>query len=577
MAILFLVPARGGSKGIIGKNLRTVGGVPIVGRATRTARMTSDLLSEPSRVICSTDDPAIAEVARTWGAEIPFMRPEILAQDDTSSMDVVFHALDNILGEYDTIVLLQPTSPLVEPEDILGAIQLHKKTGSPVVSVCTSDHPPEWTFRIGTDGRILHSSIKDQHSRRQDCEKSYRLNGAIYIASTQFLKEQKTFLAEETMAFIMPPERSIDVDHETDLIYADAVLGQRQIAPISIAGRLVGPGHPCFIIAEAGVNHNGDLNMALQLVDAAAKAGVDAVKFQTFRAEKVIADGAPLAAYQRNGASFESSQLEMVRKLELSFEAFRKVNTRCAERGILFLSTPFDNESTDFLHDLQIPAFKIGSGDLTHHDHLRYIAGKRRPIILSTGMATMEEVDSAISVIRGAGVEEIALLHCVSSYPAPPEDCHLRVITALANRFSVPSGWSDHTLGLHISLAAIALGANVLEKHFTLDRSLPGPDHAASLQPDELVALVMQARQVESALGFGDKAMRSSEADTARVARRSLHSARDLSSGHRLTVGDITAMRPGTGIPADRIQEILGRTLRKSIPVGTMLDLRDIE
>jgi len=349
------------------------------------------------------------------------------------------------------------------------------------------------------------------------------------------------------------------------------------ITPIRIKERLVGPGHPCFIIAEAGVNHNGSLEMALRLVDAAAEAGADAVKFQTFKAEKVISPTAPKAAYQKQNLERGESQLDMVRRLELSYDDFRSLEAHCRERDILFLSTPCDDDSIDFLFDLGVPAYKIGSGDLTHHDHLRHIARKGRPIILSTGMATFDEVDAALGILREAGVLEIALLHCVSSYPAPPEDCHLRAIGAMAERFSVPVGWSDHTLGLHVALAAVVLGACILEKHLTLDRSLPGPDHPASLQLEELVGLVAQIRQVESALGTGQKALRLSEKDVARVARRSLHAVRDLPQGHRIQAGDITAMRPGTGISADRLGEVLGRTLLRTVPAGVMLTPEDLD
>ena len=348
------------------------------------------------------------------------------------------------------------------------------------------------------------------------------------------------------------------------------------IRPIRIGSRLIGPGHPCFIIAEAGVNHNGSLDLALKLVDAAAEAGADAVKFQTFKAERVVGPDAPQAAYQRAGGGTAQSQLEMVRKLELSHDAFVRIETHCRQRGILFLSTPFDEESADFLDRMGMAAFKVGSGDLTHHAHLRHLAAKGRPVLLSTGMADWTEVEEAMEVLHRAGADAIALFHCVSSYPAPPGDCHLRVVGALAERFGVPAGWSDHTEGIHIALAAAALGAHLIEKHFTLDRTLPGPDHAASIEPGTLRALVAQVRAVEEAVGEADKRLRPSEADVSRVARRSLHTARRLPQGHVLTGGDIVLMRPGTGMPPNRLGSVLGRPLARDLDAGAMLTEEDL-
>ena len=342
---------------------------------------------------------------------------------------------------------------------------------------------------------------------------------------------------------------------------------------LNLGDRLVGPGRPVFVIAEAGVNHNGELSKAFELIDVAARAGADAVKFQTFIAEKTISAHAAKAEYQKLSTGAEESQLEMVRRLEISFDDFRKLKTHCDERGITFLSTPFDFESVDFLHSLGVPAFKISSGDLTNHPLLRRVAAKGAPVIVSTGMGDLAEVEEAISVIRAEGNDQIVLLQCVTNYPADPSDVNLRAMQTMAKTFDVPVGYSDHTLGIEVALAATALGACVIEKHFTLDRTLPGPDHQASMEPHELEALVVGIRKVEAALGSGLKTAAASEMGNASVARRSLVAARDIKAGELLTLEMIDLKRPGTGLPPKMLDEVVGKTARVDLKAGTLLEL----
>ena len=343
--------------------------------------------------------------------------------------------------------------------------------------------------------------------------------------------------------------------------------------PIEIAGRKIGPGWPCFVIAEAGVNHNGSLERAKQLIDAARDAGADAVKFQTFRAEKVVSPSAAKAAYQVETTGSAESQLEMVKKLELPPQAFRELSAYCGQRGILFLSTPFDNESADLLEELGIPAFKVASGEITNWPFLEHLARKGKPMIVSTGMSELEEVESAVEVIRRAGNRQLALLHCVSNYPAQPASVNLRAMQALRETFGVPVGFSDHTLGTAIPLAAVALGACILEKHMTLDCNLPGPDHRASLEPAGFAALVHGIRAVESALGDGRKRRMPEEEDTARVARRSLIAACALPAGTVLAEQHVAILRPGTGMPPAQRGQLIGRRALRDIAPGTVLTL----
>lgn len=340
---------------------------------------------------------------------------------------------------------------------------------------------------------------------------------------------------------------------------------------VSIAGRSIGAGEPCFVIAEAGVNHNGALDMAIALVDAAHAAGADAVKFQTFVADALVSPAAEKAEYQKRDGTAGESQLEMIRRLELSFEAFQAIQRHAAAKGIIFLSTPFDDASVEWLVRLDVPAFKVGSGDVTNWPFLERLSRAGRPIILSTGMSTMDDVRAAIGVVRQSGPVPLALLHCVSSYPADPGDANLRAMATMAQAFDVPVGFSDHTLGVETSLGAVALGACIIEKHLTLDPSLPGPDHAASLAPDEFARLVAGIRVVERSLGDGIKRPRHSEAGTAAVARRSLVLTRNLPAGTILAADMIAIRRPGTGIAPAEHAAVVGRTLTQARQAGDVL------
>jgi len=333
---------------------------------------------------------------------------------------------------------------------------------------------------------------------------------------------------------------------------------------LKIGDKLIGEEEPCFIIAEAGVNHNGSVELAKKLIDAAKDAGADAVKFQTFKAENVVVKDAQKAEYQKETTG-EGSQYEMIKKLELTEEGFRELADYAEKKDIMFLSSPFDKESVDLLYELDVPAFKVGSGEITNFPLLRYIAKKRKPIILSTGMSTLGEIEEALDVIRSEGVEDIILLHCVSNYPARIEDVNLRAIETLKQAFKLPVGFSDHTLGIIVPIAAVALGACVIEKHFTLDRNLPGPDHRASLEPDELKEMVKAIREVEKALGNGIKKPTKEEEKIKKVARKSIVAKVDISKGAIITEDMLDVKRPGTGIEPKYLKFIIGRKAKEDI------------
>ena len=342
---------------------------------------------------------------------------------------------------------------------------------------------------------------------------------------------------------------------------------------IALDDRSIGAGQPCFIIAEAGVNHNGDLALAHRLIDVARAAGADAVKFQTFKADQLVTLDAPKAEYQLQQTEAGESQYEMLKRLELSAEAFRDLQQHCREAGIRFMSTPFDEDSADLLSELGVTVFKTPSGEITNLPYLAHVARKGRPLIVSTGMATLGEVEAAVNTLRAAGNPAIVLLQCVSNYPANPADVNLRAMQTMAQAFGVPTGFSDHTAGIEVALAAVALGACVIEKHFTLDRAMPGPDHAASLEPDQLAAMIRGIRTVEAALGHGRKEPAASELNTAEVARKSLVAACDLKAGTVLSDSVLAVKRPGTGLPPALRPYVIGRTLRVDVSVGTVIGL----
>ncbi|PKP59012.1 N-acetylneuraminate synthase [Candidatus Atribacteria bacterium HGW-Atribacteria-1] len=320
-----------------------------------------------------------------------------------------------------------------------------------------------------------------------------------------------------------------------------------------------------FIIAEAGVNHNGSLDLAYQLIDVAKDARADAVKFQTFKAENVVSKLADKAEYQKKTTRSDKSQLEMIRKLELSFEDFVKLKKYCDKKEIMFLSTPFDHKSIDFLAKL-VPLYKVGSGEIINLPFLRYITQKRKPIILSTGMANLGEVEEAINTIRVVNSKaKISLLHCTTNYPTSYEEVNLKAMQTLAAAFKLPIGYSDHTLGIEVPVAAVAMGAKIIEKHFTLDKKLPGPDHKASLEPSELKKMVKAIRNIEIALGNGIKKPNISEIKIMKVARRSLIATKDIRAGEIIKESDIAIKRPGTGILPKFKEIVIGMNLINDI------------
>ena len=567
--VLFLVPARGGSHRIPGKNLRTVAGIPLVGHAIRTARLAATgLPGGPHDVVCSTDDPTIATVARGWGAGTPFDRPATLATADATSVDVALHAVsffEAVGRTFRAIALVQPTSPLTSPLDLRSAVERFDRSGGrPVVSVA-SVHPAAWHHAIG---------VGDVVSAVEAADAGHVLTGAFYVIDPLELARARTFTPRgRTVAAIVAPDRSIDIDEPADLVIAEAMAAARPVRSIEVGKPVGGPS--VFVIAEAGVNHQGEPELAHRLIDASADTGADAVKFQTFDPDALVSADAPTAEYQR-AAGEADHQHAMLRRLALPLDAWAGLQAHALDRGIVFLSTPFDDASATLLDRLDVPAFKVGSGELTNLPYLARLAQKGRPLLVSTGMSDMAEVAAAVDTIAAAGDPPVALFHCVSNYPAAPEDANLRAIETMRRAFGVPTGWSDHTPGDELALAATAIGATLIEKHLTLDRTMTGPDHHASLEPEAFATMVAGIRLVERSLGSGDKVPRPAEGPIAAVARRSLHWGRSMEAGTQIGPDDLVALRPGDGLSPGRLADLVGRRTIRAVVARAAVHLDDI-
>lgn len=335
---------------------------------------------------------------------------------------------------------------------------------------------------------------------------------------------------------------------------------------------------PTFVIAEAGVNHNGKLALALKLCEAARECGADAVKFQTFRAEDLVLPGAPTAAYQARQTG-QQDQFAMLRELELSAGDHRAIKSHCDAIGIEFFSTPFSVAAVDLLVNLGVRRLKLSSGELTHRSLVEYAGATRLPLLLSTGMATMGEIDEALQwlLVSRGGLQGVTVLHCTSAYPAPDGSLNLKAMSSMALHLGVPVGYSDHSLGIDAALAAVALGATVVEKHLTLDRTMPGPDHSASLEPEEFARMTTGIRRVCAMLGNGVKAPAADELDTAMVARRSVAAATDIPAGALIEDAMLICRRPATGIAPRDLVQVVGRRARVAIPAGTVLQWAQLD
>lgn len=579
-----VIPARGGSKGITRKNIREVAGKPLIAYSIEQALRSRYL----DGVFVSTEDDEIGRVARSYGAAI-IHRPLSLAEDDSSSMDVLKHAvlfLDDRLGRrVENVVLLQATTPFRRVGDIDGAIKLFfDQEADSVVSVIQAPHSynPCWAKEI-VDGKLrLVSGKGGVFNRRQDLPVIYWHNGQIYMIRRDHLFAHGDWYEGTCLPYLCPEETFVNIDHPwemkiaEELIYAERLERTKKIS-IKIGDRQIGHSERCFIIAEAGVNHNGRMDLARALVDAAAETGVDAVKFQFFDPRNVATAFTPMAPYQRVNMGGEESQQVMLQGLALSEENIRSLKQYTEEKGLIFLCTSHSGiREYEKLDAMGVLAHKVGSGDLLNLPVLRYLAGTGRPLIMGTGMATMEEVKEVHRFLRQNGNQEAVFLHCTTDYPCDFSEVNMNAMISMRRDLECPVGYSDHTLGTEIPVMAASLGACVIEKHFTLDRTLQGPDHRASALPWELKEMVSAIRNLERAKGDSEKRPTASEREISKMARKSLVYGNNLRAGTILQEGDIGVKRPGTGMSPLRYYQVLGRRVKRAVSRDELLSEHDL-
>ncbi|MGA2418311.1 MAG: N-acetylneuraminate synthase [Candidatus Staskawiczbacteria bacterium] len=573
--ILAIIPARGGSKRIPQKNIKPLLGKPLIVYTIESALKSKYL----DRIIVSTDDEEISQISKGTGAEV-IKRPKNLAEDNTPTHPVVEHIIA-YLGETekykpDIVLLLQPTSPLRTAQDIDRAIELFLKNKcESVVGVREAEHLIHASFKI--EEKYLKPILNRKYLelKRQDLPKVYIPNGAIFISTPANLFKYKSFFCEKILPYIMPTEKSVDIDNEADFESAELLIRKNQDEKIRLGNKLVGEGKPCFIIAEAGVNHNGSLEIAKKLIDVAKDARADAVKFSTFKAEDVVSEFAGMAEYQKKNTGNNESQLQMLKKLELNNQDFLELKKHCDKKGIIFLSTPHTEDAVDFLEPF-VPAYKIASGDLTNLPFLEKVAEKKKLIILSTGMADMAEVKTAVKTIKKCGNNKIIILHCTTDYPCLPKEVNLRAMLTLRRELNLPVGYSDHTKNIFVPIMAIVMGAQVLEKHFTLDKNLPGPDHKASLDPKELKEMIHNIREAEEILGSAIKKPTKSEKKIMKIVRKSIIAREDIAKNEILTKDKLIIKRPSGGIESKYLGGILGKKTKEGIKKNELVTWKKI-
>ncbi len=596
MNVLGIILARAGSRGLPNKCMRDLLGQPMI-RYTIDHALQCNALSD---VILSTDSEPAKAVALSAGIEV-VDRPQELASDLATVDAAARHAVESWElshgASVDAVVLLYGNIPVRQPGLLGRAIRhLQRSNADSVRSVAkVSKQHPDWLHRLEAD--VMAQYRPNSIYRRQDLTPLYYHDGAAVVVRRDALfgaletpDDHQAFLGKDRRAIIQGPEDSVDVDEALDLVIAEGILRSRQEAVVNttsphenlvprvkIDTRTISCGQPIYVIAEAGVNHNGKLSRAIEMVDAAAGAGADAIKFQVFSAERLASKDAPTARYQRCSDD-ATSQRSLLEGLELSFEDFREIRDHCKTRAITFLATPFGLEDVAVLEALKVDVIKTASTDLPNKRLLEAVSRVGSPLIVSTGASTVAEIHQSVDwLLRRVGPERLILLHCVSSYPAPLESINLGAIRTMAEAFSVPVGFSDHTQSVQTGGWAVAAGACVLEKHFTLDKTLDGPDHAMSLTPDDLKEYVSGARNAFRALGNGVLGLTELEAEVRSVARKSVVAARDIPAGIAIGAGDLTLKRPGTGITADHFDELLGRRTTVPIHRDTLFDWDMIE
>lgn len=589
MYVLAVILARAGSRGLPEKCIRPLLGRPLIDYTFDHALAAGTVDS----IVLTTDSEPAQRIARGRGIRV-VDRPAELASDTATVDAAARHAVRAFEAStqqtVDIVVLLYGNIPVRAEGMIDRAVrQLIESGADSVRSVApVSKQHPDWVHRL--DGDRMNQYRPNSIYRRQDLDPLYYHDGAVAVvrraalmAAPRWEGDFQGFLGEDRRALVQGPEDAVDIDGPVDLHLAEAILRARgksepsqrstdvTLPDITIGRATIGAGHPVYVIAEAGVNHNGSRDAALEMVDAAAAAGANAVKFQMFRADTLVTPDAVSAGYQQKGTGHRT-QRDLLRGLELEADDFAAIQRRCAQQGVEFLATPFALPDLEALVELGVRAVKLASTDLDNVPLVRAAADTGLPLIVSTGAADAVEIDAAVRRLEEwNAAERTILLHCVSSYPTQWNQANLRAIGALTRRCGRHAGYSDHTTSETIGGLAVAAGAQVLEKHFMLDRRAGGPDQATSLEPDQLARYIRGARQAEEALGSGHLDAIEAENEVRRVARKSVVAACDIPAGAVLTAEMVTAKRPGGGLPPSEIDGLIGKCAAVAIPADTQL------
>jgi N-acetylneuraminate synthase len=569
--VIAIIPARGGSKGIPKKNIKLVAGKPLIAYTIECSKRSKYI----DQIFVSTDNEKIAEVSKEYGAKV-IERPKELAGDTSQTIDAIKHAVHSLpnLQDNDILLVLQPTAPLRTTEYIDLCVEKMAKTDcQSVTTVSKNEHNPYTLVYLEGD-KTEFCLGKPKITNRQEILNIYRIDSVVHgITKEALMNETNYIVCDDNRAIVISEENKLDIDNMRDLKLAEEIIkGRIKMKKIKIGSNIIGKDEPCFIIAEAGCNHNGDMKLAKMIIDEAVEAKVDAIKFQTFLTEKLVTKETPKAEYQKTSNADTESYFDMLKQLEISETDWIELKNYCDKKGILFLSTPHsDKWSVDLLEKLGVAAYKVGSGDLTNLPFLEYMAKLGKPIILSAGMANMEETIDAVNTVKRAGNDDIIILQCTTSYPCELKDVNLKAMTTIKQETGMLVGYSDHTLGSDASVSAVARGAVVIEKHFTLDKNMPGPDHKASATPDELKELVQRIRNVEKLLGTSQKKPTAGELEIMKIARKSIIANRDIKQGETITDDMLIIKRPGIGLAPKNLPELLGKKAAIDIKQETLV------
>ena len=587
--IVAIIPARGGSKSIPKKNVKVMGEKPLIAYPIHLAKSIKDI----DRVIVSTDSEEIAEVAKKYGAEVPFIRPAELSQDDTPTLPVLQHGVkyleenDNFKADY--VILLYPTSPFLKVERIQEAIDLLKTGKHHSVIGVVKDWGRYWILdEEKNDYTILYPK---KRVNRQYYKPLYKEDGAIYFSDYDTIITQNKLVDDSNPGFVVVGEdERCDIDTPEDWKRAERFLetkgnltrdDNKKMNTISIktpkGEREIGPGHPTFIIAEMSGNHNQSYERAIQIIDKAIEAGVDAIKLQTYTADTLTIDCDKEPFQVKVNDDWKGNSLySLYQKGNTPWEWHSKLKDYAESKGVMLFSTPFDVTAVDFLETLNMQLYKVASFETGHIPLLKRIGRTKKPVIVSRGMTSIEDLELAIKTLKDAGAPEVVVLHCISSYPATPNQMNLKTIPDIEKRFNVMAGLSDHSLGITAPISAVTLGASVIEKHFTLSRAEGGPDASFSLEPHELKQMVKCIREAEVALGEPTYSVKEREAENL-VFKQSIMVVKDMKRGDIFTEDNIRIIRPGYGLPPKHFEETLGKIAKENLERGTPLTWEAVE